>query len=121
MSHRRSVSFVASTRPEDNILNCDEELGTVLLKLQEIIVAHVVEDYVYRAPKTGGFKFRTQPVSQSASDSQATLRAHEPNMAQGLQTSMLGGQALKRWRETPQEQEKKSATSTTTARHRQTS
>src|SRR5271155_4886012 len=41
--------------------------------------------------KTGGFKFRTQPVSQSASDSQATLRAHEPNTAQGLQTSMPGG------------------------------
>jgi hypothetical protein len=41
------VSFV-STRPEDNTLNCDEELDIVLLKLQDIIVAHVVEDYVYR-------------------------------------------------------------------------
>ena len=42
------MSFAASTRSEDNILNCDEELGTVLLQLQEILVAHVVEDYVYR-------------------------------------------------------------------------
>ncbi len=43
------VSFVASTRPEDSIFGCGEELDTVLLKLQETLVAHVVEDYLYRA------------------------------------------------------------------------
>lgn len=55
------VSFVASTRSEDNIFNCGEELDTVLLKLQETLVAHVVEDYLYRAAENWGFKFRTQP------------------------------------------------------------
>jgi hypothetical protein len=85
------VSFAASARSEDNIFNCDEELDTVLLKLQEILVSRVVEDYMYRVAENWGFKFRTQPVSQSASDSQATLRVHEPNTAQGLQTSMPGG------------------------------
>jgi hypothetical protein len=85
------VSFVASTRSEDGIFNYGEELDTVLLKLQEILVARVVEDYTYRAAENWGFKFRTQPISQSASNSQATSPAHEPNTAQGLQTSMPGG------------------------------